>query len=441
MKSICLYFQIHQPFRLRTYRFFDIGHKHDYFDDYANRFLMQQVAEKSYLPANKLLLDMIRKHGNKFRVSFSISGTALEQFEMYAPEVLKSFQKLAQTGCVEFLTETYAHTLASLKSPEEFAQQVKKHANRIKELFGQEPKAFRNTELVYSDDIGNLVYDLGYRTMVTEGAKHVLGWKSPNFMYCSASNPKLKLLMRNFQMSDDLAFRFSEQRWSEWPLTADKFVGWINAMKENEEVVNIFLTYETFGEYQWAETGIFDFLKAFTAKVIEEARHQFKTVTEVSESLQPVSGLHVPYPISWADEERDLTAWLGNELQKEAFDKLFQLEEKVRNCSDNQLEREWEKLQTSDHFNFMSTKWFSDGMIFRTVNPFSSPYDAFINYMNVLSDLSIRVEKACAGKEPAPKSAVKKARPAAKLVAAKDKPVKTARSTKAAAAKTKDKTK
>jgi len=441
MKSICLYFQIHQPFRLRTYRFFDIGHKHDYFDDYANRFLMQQVAEKSYLPANKLLLDMIRKHGNKFRVSFSISGTALEQFEMYAPEVLKSFQKLAQTGCVEFLAETYSHTLASLKSPEEFARQVKKHAARIKELFGQEPKAFRNTELVYSDDIGNLVYDLGYRTMITEGAKHVLGWKSPNFLYCSASNPKLKLLMRNFQMSDDLAFRFSEQRWSEWPLTADKFVGWINGMKENEEVVNIFLTYETIGEYQWAETGIFDFLKAFTKKVIEEARHQFRTVTEVSDSLQPVSGLHVPYPISWADEERDLTAWLGNELQKEAFDKLFQMEEKVRNCSDSQLEREWEKLQTSDHFNFMSTKWFSDGMVFRTVNPFNSPYDAFINYMNVLSDLSIRVGKACTGQEPVPKTATKKARPAAKVLTAKDKPIKTTRSTKTAAAKTKDKAK
>lgn len=403
MKSICLFFEIHQPFRLRTYRFFDIGQKHDYFDDYANRFLMQQVAEKSYLPANALLLEMIRKHGNKFRVSFSISGTALEQFELYAPEVLESFQALAKTGCVEFLSETYSNSLASLKSPGEFGRQVKKHAQKTEELFGQKPKTFRNTEMIYSDDIGNLVYDLGYRTMLTEGAKHVLGWKSPNFLYCSAVNPKLKLLMRNFQLSDDLSFRFSEQKWSEWPLTAEKFLGWINKMNPNEEVVNLFLNYETFGEYQWAETGIFDFLKAFTKKVIAENKHTFKTPSEVSEILQPKSGLHVPYPISWADEERDLTSWLGNELQQEAFNKVYQVEEQVMNCGDPKLEHEWELLQTSDHFNFMSTKWFSDGMIFRKVNPFNSPYDAFINYMNALSDFIIRVEKQCEGMPPAEK--------------------------------------
>lgn len=429
MKSICLYFQIHQPFRLRTYRFFDIGHKHDYFDDYANRFLMQQVAEKSYLPANALLLDMIRKYGKKFRVSFSISGTALEQFEMYAPEVLQSFKTLAKTGCVEFLAETYSHTLASLKNPQEFSRQVRKHEKRMEELFGQKPKTFRNTELVYSDEIGNLAFDLGYRTMITEGAKHVLGWKSPNFLYCSAPNPKLKLLMRNFQLSDDVAYRFSEQRWSEWPLTADKFVGWINNMKDNEEVVNIFLTYETFGEYQWAETGIFDFLKAFTKKVIEEAKHNFKTPSEVSESLQPVSGLNVPYPISWADEERDLTAWLGNDLQKEAFEKVFLLEERVRVCSDKNILRDWELLQTSDHFNFMSTKWFSDGMVFKKFNPFSSPYDAFINYMNVLSDFEIRVEKSCAGKEAENFVAAKTKKTRSKTVAASTKTTKPAKST------------
>jgi alpha-amylase len=435
MKSICLYFQIHQPFRLRTYRFFDIGHKHDYFDDYANRFLMQQVAEKSYLPANALLLELIRKHGKKFRVSFSISGTALEQFEMYAPEVMQSFKALAKTGCVEFLAETYSHTLASLKSPEEFSKQVRKHEKRMEELFGQKPKTFRNTELVYSDDIGNLVFDLGYRTMITEGAKHVLGWKSPNLLYCSAPNPKLKLLMRNFQLSDDVAYRFSEKRWSEWPLTADKFVGWINNMKDNEEVVNIFLAYETFGEYQWAETGIFDFLKAFTKKVIEEAKHNFKTPSEVSESLQPVSGLNVPYPISWADEERDLTAWLGNDLQKEAFEKVFQLEEKVRNCSDKNILRDWELLQTSDHFNFMSTKWFSDGMVFKKFNPFTSPYDAFINYMNVLSDFEIRVEKSCTGDEAQKVVAAKTAKPRSKKVAASQKTTKPAKSTKSASSR------
>ena len=395
MKSICLFFEVHQPFRLRTYRFFDIGHKHDYFDDYANRFLMQQVAEKSYLPANALLLDMIRKHGKKFRLSFSISGMAIEQLEVYAPEVLKSFQALAKTGCVEFVAETYGNSMASLKSPEEFSRQVKKHVKKMEDLFGQKPKTFRNTEMVYSDDIGNLVYDLGFKTMLTEGAKHILGWKSPNFLYCSAVNPKLKLLLRNFQLSDDLSFRFSEQKWSEWPLTAEKFLGWIDKMKPNEEVINLFLNYETFGEYQWAETGIFEFLKAFTQKVIEKNNQTFKTPAEVSENLQPVSGLHVPYPISWADEERDLTAWLGNELQQEAFEKVYLIEEKIRLCKDAGLEKEWERLQTSDHFFFMSTKWFSDQMVFRKINPYNSPYDAFINYMNVLSDFIIRVDKAC----------------------------------------------
>lgn len=277
--------------------------------------------------------------------------------------------------------------------------------------------------------------------MITEGAKHVLGWKSPNFLYCSASNPKLKLLMRNFQMSDDLAFRFSEQRWSEWPLTAKKYLGWINAMKDSEEVVNIFLNYETFGEYQWAETGIFDFMKAFAANLIQEAKHQFKTVSEVSGKLQPVSGLHVPYPISWADEERDLTAWLGNELQKEAFDKLFQIEEWVKNSGNSQLEQEWEKLQTSDHFNFMSTKWFSDGMVFRTVNPFNSPYDAFINYMNVLSDFTIRVERAGASKKQTVDAPAKKTRTTAKTTTSKEKPAKTQATAKKTTAKPKAKTK
>lgn len=427
MKSICLFFEIHQPFRLRTYRFFDIGHRHDYFDDYANRFLMQQVAEKSYLPANALLLEMIRKHGKKFRLSFSISGVALEQFELYAPEVLKSFQDLAKTGCVEFLTETYGNSLSSLKNPSEFARQVKKHADKMEELFGQKPKTFRNTEMVYSDDIGNLVYDLGYRAMLTEGAKHVLGWKSPNFLYCSAVNPKLKLLLRNFQLSDDLSFRFSEQKWSEWPLTAEKFLGWINQMNPNEEVVNLFLNYETFGEYQWAETGIFDFLKSFTKMVIEENKLSFKTPAEVASSLQPVSGLHVPYPISWADEERDLTAWLGNELQQEAFDKVYQVEEIIKKCNDLDLFKEWERLQTSDHFFFMSTKWFSDGMVFRKINPYNSPYDAFINYMNVLSDFIIRVENACLGKVSAatkPGKSQKAKKPAIKALP--EKPLKSA---------------
>ncbi|MFO7978374.1 MAG: glycoside hydrolase family 57 protein, partial [Bacteroidales bacterium] len=368
----------------------------DYFDDYANRFTMQQVSEKSYLPANKVLLGLMKKYGQKFRVSFSISGTALDQMEQYAPEVLESFQELAATGSVEFLAETYSHSLASLISPREFASQVAAHSKRIESLFGQKPTSFRNTELIYSDQIGQMVYDMGYKIMLSEGAKHILGWKSPNFMYCSATTPKLKLLMRNFQLSDDIAVRFSERRWSQWPLTAEKFLGWFNAMNPKEEVVNLFMDYETFGEHQWEESGIFKFLKAFPKLIIQHSEFTFKTPNELSEVLQPVSGVHIPYPISWADEERDITAWQGNEMQQEAFEKLFSIEEKVRSCEDEELLGQWRYLQTSDHFYFINTKWFSDNMVLRYMNPYNSPYDAFINFMNVLSDFMIRVDKAAA---------------------------------------------
>ncbi len=394
MKSICLYFQVHQPYRLRTYRFFDIGHKADYYDDYANRYIMQQVAEKCYLPANEVILSLIKRLGSDFKVSYSISGMALEQFEKYTPKVIKSFQKLADTGSVEFLAETWAHSLASLNNKQEFNEQVRMHTKKVKELFGQKPVTFRNTELVYSNDIGDMVYDLGFRTMLTEGAKHVLGWKSPNLLYCSASNPKLKLLLKNFQLSDDIAFRFSERNWSEWPLTAEKFVGWLQKINERDEVVNLFMDYETFGEHQWAETGIFDFLKSFPEYAIKHGGFRFKTPAELASELQPVAQLNVPYPISWADEERDLTAWLGNEMQDEAFDKLYQLNAKIKRTKDEDLIKTWRYLQTSDHFYYMCTKWFSDGDVHKYFNPYSSPYDAFINYMNVLSDLYIRVEKA-----------------------------------------------
>lgn len=393
MKSVCFYFQVHQPFRLRTYRFFDIGKNHFYLDDYANRFIMQQVAEKCYLPANQVLLDLIKKHGTDFKVSFSISGIALDQFELYAPKVLDSFKALAKTGCVEFLAETHAHSLAALRSKTEFAEQVRIHANRIEALFGQKPVTFRNTELIYSNEIGDMVAELGYRTMITEGAKHILGWKSPNLMYCSASSPKLKLLLKNFQLSDDIAFRFSEQRWNEWPLTAEKFVGWLKATNPKDEVINLFLDYETFGEHQWAETGIFEFLKAFPALLLKKSKITFKTPSELSGTLQPAAPLNIPYPISWADEERDLTAWLGNEMQDEAFSKLYETEDKVRKINDPDITKIWRYLQTSDHFYYMCTKWFSDGTVHRYFNPYASPYDAFINYMNVLSDFIIVIEE------------------------------------------------
>lgn len=393
MRSICLYFQVHQPFRLRTYRFFDIGSDHNYYDDFQNRYIIRRIAEKSYLPTNKLLLDVINDLKGAFKVTFSISGTALDQFEMYAPEVIQSFKALADTGHVEFLAETYGHSLASLKNKDEFYRQVKLHSKRIEELFGVKPTAFRNTELVYSDEIGELVYNLGYKVMLAEGAKHILGWKSPNYLYYNAYNPKLKVLLRNFRLSDDIAFRFSHKAWSEWPLTADKFVTWINDFDKNQPIINIFADYETFGEHQWEETGIFEFLKELPYKILQKSNFGFNTPSQIGDLYQPVAPIHVPYPASWADEERDLTAWLGNELQDEAFNSLYRLVDKVKKCTDPGLKKDWLYLQSSDHFYYMCTKWFSDGEVHKYFNPYPSPYEAFINFMNVLSDFMIRLDK------------------------------------------------
>ena len=394
MRTICLYFQVHQPFRFRRYRFFDIGNDHYYYDDYSNESILQKVAQKCYIPTNELILKLIEKHKGRFKIAYSISGIAMDQFRLYAPEVLESFKKLADTGKVEFLSETYAHSLSSLKGREEFERQVKAHDQLIKEHFGQEPKVFRNTELVYSDEIGAMVADMGFKAMLTEGAKHVLGWKSPNYLYCNAINPKLKLLLKNFKLSDDIAFRFSNKGWPEYPLTADKYVDWLNQIPDNEEVVNLFMDYETFGEHQWKETGIFDFLEALPGSVFSNSPFTFSTPSEVVRKLQVVSAVNVPHPISWADEERDLTAWLGNEMQQEAFDKLYLLGEKVYESDDDGIKQDYAYLQVSDHFYYMSTKFFSDGEVHSYFNPYDTPYDAFINYMNVLSDFEIRVNAA-----------------------------------------------
>lgn len=394
MRTICLYFQVHQPFRFRTYRFFDIGNDHYYYDDYSNESILRKVAEKSYLPANKLLLEMISQHKGKFKVAFSVSGIAIDQFKLYAPDVLDSFRALAETGQVEFLAETYAHSLASMKDREEFAQQVQDHKALVKEQFGLEPRVFRNTELIYSDEIGAAVYKMGFRAMLTEGAKHVLGWKSPNYLYCNAIEPRLKVLLKNFKLSDDIAFRFSNKGWSDYPLTAEKFAGWLKALPAAEETVNLFMDYETFGEHQWAETGIFEFLKALPDAVFKKTKYTFSTPSEVAKNLQVVSAVHVPNPISWADEERDLSAWLGNEMQKEAFNKLYELKDRVYESNDRELLLDFKYLQVSDHFYYMSTKFFSDGEVHSYFNPYSTPYEAFINYMNVLSDFKIRVDAA-----------------------------------------------
>ena len=394
MRTICLYFQVHQPFRFRRYRFFDIGNDHYYYDDYSNESILNKVAQKCYLPANELMLDLIQKHEGRFKVSYSISGIAMEQFRLYAPEVLDSFKRLADTGHVEFLSETLDHSLSSLKGKKEFERQVKAHKTLIKENFGQVPKVFRNTELIYSDEIGAMVASMGYKAMLTEGAKHVLGWKSPNYLYCNAINPKLKLLLKNFKLSDDIAFRFSNQGWEDYPLTAEKYVNWLNETPAEEEVINLFMDYETFGEHQWEETGIFEFIEALPGVVFNNSPFTFSTPSEVAEDLQVVSAVHVPNPISWADEERDLTAWLGNEMQHEAFDKLYTLSDKVDSIDDRAIKQDFDYLQVSDHFYYMSTKFFSDGEVHSYFNPYDTPYDAFINYMNVLSDFEIRVNAA-----------------------------------------------
>ncbi|MGI6342596.1 MAG: glycoside hydrolase family 57 protein [Bacteroidales bacterium] len=393
MKYITLYFQVHQPSRLRTYRFFDIGADHYYYDDYQNKRTTQRIAENCYLPTNEILLELIKKYGSAFKVCFSITGTAIEQFQKYAPEVIKSFQKLAKTGNVEFLGETYSHSLASLKYPNEFRRQVKQHSELMKSLFNYTPTAFRNTELIFSDQIAEQVWDMGFRTILTEGAKQTLGWKSPNFLYCSAHNEKMKILLRNYQLSDDISFRFSQQDWSEWPLTAEKYLQWLNEINPKQELVNIFMDYETFGEHQKAETGIFEFLKAFPQQTIASGKWSFKTPSEVAVELSPVASISVDYPISWADEEKDLTAWLGNDMQKDAFESLYSLADIMEYCDDAELVNDWNHLQVSDHFYYMCTKWFSDGMVHHYFSPFDSPYNASINYMNIISDFIERVKQ------------------------------------------------
>jgi alpha-amylase len=394
-KAICLYFEVHQPFRLKRYRFFDLGHDHYYYDDFTNESIMRKVADKCYLPANKIIMDLITKHKGKFKITFSLSGIVIDQFRLYAPEVLDSFRKLAETGMVEFLAETEAHSLSSLRNKDEFIRQVEGHRKLLKEHIGIEPTSFRNTELIYSDQIGAWVADMGFKAILTEGAKHVLGWKSPNYLYCNAINPRLKVLLRNFVLSDDIAFRFSNRNWSEWPLTSDKYTSWLNKVAPKSELVNIFIDYETFGEHNWKETGIFDFLSHLPGAILKKTPFKFMTPSEVADNLQPVSSISVPYPISWADEERDITAWLGNELQNAAFEKLYSLTEKVNNCHYDLLKKDWIFLQSSDHFYYMCTKFFSDGAVHAYFNPYETPYDAFMNYMNVLSDFEIRINRMC----------------------------------------------
>jgi alpha-amylase len=384
MKTICLYFQIHQPFRLKQYRFFNIGGDHYYYDDFANEDIIQRIASTSYVPANKLLLDMIRDNQGRFKVTFSISGLALEQLIIYAPEVIDGLRELAKTGCVEFLAETYAYSLVSLTDPVGFKNQVISHSDRVEELFEMRPKVLHNTEFIFSDDIALDVYDMGYKAMITEGAKRILGWKSPNYIYQSAVQPKLKILLRNARFSNDIANRFSDYSWNEYPLTAEKYIGWIASTPEAEQIINLFMNYETLGNVHSRGTGIFDFMRVLP-KYAAARNISFSTPSEALKALKPIDNHSSIYPISWAGEEKDLSSWLGNTLQQEAFKNLYAIKDRIRLSEVRRLKQDWLYLQACDHFYYMSTK---SNLGF---SPYSSPYDAFSNYMNVLSDFKERV--------------------------------------------------
>jgi alpha-amylase len=389
MKDICFYFQVHQPFRLKKYRVFDIGHNHEYFDAGMNKKIMEKVAKKCYLPTNNLILQMIKSGNGKFKVAYSITGTALEQFEKYVPSVLESFKDLANTGCVEFLSETYYHSLSFLYSKEEFMEQVKMHREKIKELFGQEPKVFRNTELIYNNELAHHIEKLGYVGILAEGADHVLGWKSPNFVYKSKTTNNLKLLLKNYKLSDDIAFRFSNRGWKEWPLTAEKFASWVDSAEG--PYINLFMDYETFGEHQWEDTGIFNFMKQLPLEM-EKRGIGFKYPSELTNAM-PSDELDIHVPVSWADLERDLSAWLGNKMQNTAIKEIYAFEKEIKESGNKKLLEDWRRLQTSDHFYYMCTKWFSDGDVHKYFNPYDTPYDSYMSFMNILNDIAIRLRK------------------------------------------------
>lgn len=390
MKAIDLNFEIHQPFRLKRYRFFDIGNDHYYYDDFLNEDIVTRLAEQSYIPAAQTLLRMIEDSKGAFRCSISISGVAIEQFEVYVPEFIDLLKKLAATGAVEFTASTYAHSLASLFDPDEFRQQVEVQCQKLHSLLGVKPKIMRNTELIYFDDLAPQILDMGFKGCITEGAKHILGWKSPNYVYSAVSAPKLKLLFNNSKLSDDIARRFSDTSWDAYPLTADKYVDWIASTPADEQIITLCLNLETFGGMQPASTGIFQFLEALPRFAAERGL-EFWTPSMAVSKLKAVDTISIVHPISATDEARDTSAWLGNQLQHEATDKLYAAGERVRLASDRRLKQDWWYLQAADHFYYMSTKHFGEGH--SNFSPYETPYQAFTNYMNVLSDFLVRVDE------------------------------------------------
>jgi len=395
-KAIVLYLHAHQPFRLRHYNIFDAANHHNYFDtdheqDYNNREILRKVAHKSYTPTNELLIDLLDKHPD-FKLNLSITGLLIEQLENWAPEVLESFKRLVATGKVEIAAETYYHSLAFFYDRAEFERQVKMHEQKIQDIFGVTPKVFRNTELAYNNELANWAEQAGYDGILAEGWDPVLSWRSPNFMYRPVGTSHIKLLLKNYKMSDDIAFRFGNQDWKEWPLTSDKFSHWLNETTD-AEIFNLFMDYETFGEHQWEDKGIFQFLENLPAQWLANQGNSFATFSEAIDKYESKDFIDMPNTVTWADTERDLTAWLGNNMQQEAIRELYALGDKILASQDLKLIDDWRRLQTSDHFYYMCTKWFNDGDVHAYFSPYSSPYDAFINYMNVYHDIVWRTDK------------------------------------------------
>jgi alpha-amylase len=393
MATVCLYFQVHQPYRIKHYDFFKMGVDHHYENDALNRQIMERVAQKSYIPANRMMLDLIRKTDGQFRIALSMSGTVMEQLEKWAPEALESFADLADTGCVEFLSETYYHSLSSLFSAKEFERQVLMHKEKTEELFGVTPEVFRNTELLHSNDIANLVHEMGFKGILCEGVDTVLGDKSPNFVYQPMWSRGFKCLIRNYRLSDDISFRFSNKGWSEHPLSSAKYAGWLQKLSTEADVINLFMDYETFGEHQAAETGIFHFMRGLPEAVLAYRKLDFSTPSEAIQKCKVKGIYNAPYPTSWADTERNTSAWLGNNMQREAAERVYKLEEQVLKCGNDKIADIWGRLQTSDHFYYMSTKYFGDGQVHQYFSPYHSPDDAYINFMNVLTDFEDLLQK------------------------------------------------
>jgi len=389
MASVVFYFQVHQPYRLRRYTIFSTDTS--YFDDAKNEEICKKVAAKCYLPTNRLMLDLVNRYQGRFRISYCLTGVIIEQFRRWAPEVLQTFIELAETGCVEFIAETYYHSLSFLYSREEFIRQTEVHCDFMEELFNKRPSVFRNTELTYNNDVAKVVEHMQFDTILAEGADHVLGYRSPNFVYRPSNCPSMKMLLKNYRLSDDIAFRFGNRAWAEWPMTAEKFAGWVDQINGNGYVCNLFLDYETFGEHQWEDTGIFRFLESLPEKVFATGKNDFLTVSEAADRYPVVGEIDVPHMISWADTERDLSAWVGNSMQANALHDLYALAEPVLSGGDEDLIEDWRKLQTSDHFYYMCTKWFADGDVHKYFNPYESPYDAYINYMNILDSIRSRL--------------------------------------------------